>query len=502
MSKKKKLVIGGIAAAAIAILAGLIAMTVLLVMTVPKDMQYKVETVAAESEDKIEVGIISDTQFPQVEKNMYPWDYETVTNGPSHFIKALKYFKKKNVDMIILNGDVVNSAGDSSGYNIYNDILDYVYGKDRKDMPHFIFPMGNHEYYGGNQEYQFYKATGLPLNTRTILNGYSFISLSNSKLETGDTELAASNGTLADGTYNDDRIKFLEEQLASAAKDDASKPIFLFMHMPLGNELVGGHWATPQYEKINSILEKYPQAIVFTGHSHYPLSDERSITQNDFTTVNTGCASYFDFDWIKEEDVPVGEGYDAFVNGTHEDFINKDYLINPEYIGIESSADVPFRNMVNNGLILSIDCIDNEIELQRINFTTGLEFGDSFVMTEFTKDTFVRTPDKLGKGSDLQFDSDATVSAKVLPDGRVGIQFDAVNQDDVAKYYQYEIIDSNGKITIVRFFARNYYLGMDGDYQEQNILHKLTKGDYSMKVYAINSMNTKSTEALSTSFTI
>ena len=106
--------------------------------------------------------------------------------------------------------------------------LDYVYGEDRAEAPHIIYPMGNHEFYGGNQEHNFYKSTGLPLNTRTIVNGYSFISISNSKLEKGDEELAESNDTLADGTYNEKRIEFLKEQLAASNTEDPNKPIFDF----------------------------------------------------------------------------------------------------------------------------------------------------------------------------------------------------------------------------------------------------------------------------------
>lgn len=104
-------------------------------------------------------------------------------NGAEHLIKALKYFKSQDVDLLILNGDIVNSTGDYASYSAYNKVLDYVYGEERTNAPHIIYPMGNHEFYGANQEHEFYKATGLPLNTRTVINGYSFISISNSKLQ-------------------------------------------------------------------------------------------------------------------------------------------------------------------------------------------------------------------------------------------------------------------------------------------------------------------------------
>ena len=139
-------------------------------LTVPKSKKYVVETIEANSKGYIKVGIISDAQLPQEEKNLYGWDYATVMNGADHLIKALKYYKSQNVDMIVFNGDMVNATGDYAAYSAYNKILDYVYGEDRAEAPHIIYPMGNHEFYGGNQEHNFYKSTGLPLNTRTIVN--------------------------------------------------------------------------------------------------------------------------------------------------------------------------------------------------------------------------------------------------------------------------------------------------------------------------------------------
>lgn len=44
--------------------------------------------------------------------------------------------------------------------------------------------------------------------------------------------------------------------------------------------------------KFEPILSKYPQAVVFSGHSHFPLGDPRSIHQNIYTSVNDGSTTY------------------------------------------------------------------------------------------------------------------------------------------------------------------------------------------------------------------
>lgn len=495
---KSKIIILAIILLVVLIIVGIF--TVIRFTQVPQDMQYKTQTVEAKSKDKIKVGILSDAQLPQVEKHLYAWDYTTVANGADHLIKALNYFKSQNVDMVILNGDIVNAVGDYAGYSAYNKVIDYVYGEDRVDMPHFIYPMGNHEFYGANQEHQFFKATNLPLNARTVINGYSFISISNSKVEKKDEELAKSNGTSTDGTYNQERIAFLKTQLAQAAKEAPEQPLFIFLHMPIDDSIVGGHWATPQFEEIYATLKKYPQAVVFTSHSHYCLSDERSVMQKDFTMVNTGTTSYFDFDWLKKEDIPQDISTEDFLSGNHASLRNKDYLINPELLGIEKSDDVPFRSEANNGLILEIDVEKNAFSLDKVNFNLGVKFGEHFTMNAYNKDNFTRTAALLGSGEMPFFDSKA-ISTEA-DEGTVVITFGAANQSVASKYYLYELEDEDGKITYVRYFAKNYILGYDTDYTEQNVLRGLNKGKYTIRIFAVNSFGLTSETFLSNTFAV
>ena len=40
----------------------------------------------------------------------------------------------------------------------------------------------------------------------------------------------------------------------------------------------------------------YPQIIYFSGHSHAPINDPRSIHQKHFTSLGTGTLSYFELD--------------------------------------------------------------------------------------------------------------------------------------------------------------------------------------------------------------
>ena len=71
------------------------------------------------------------------------------------------------------------------------------------------------------------------------------------------------------------------------AELDPSKPFFFCQHAHLQNT-VYGPWAWGHDSgETTAALSKYPNAVAFSGHSHYVLTDERSIWQGAFTSVGT-----------------------------------------------------------------------------------------------------------------------------------------------------------------------------------------------------------------------
>lgn len=49
------------------------------------------------------------------------------------------------------------------------------------------------------------------------------------------------------------------------------------------------HWTT---NNLCHVLNRFPQAVFFSGHTHFPVADERSIWQGGYTSINTGSSSY------------------------------------------------------------------------------------------------------------------------------------------------------------------------------------------------------------------
>lgn len=112
-----------------------------------------------------------------------------------------------------------------------------------------------------------------------VINGFHFIGVSASKNE-GEH-------------YGDHQKEWLREQLDAAVADDPSKPVFVIQHEHISNTVYGSSdfegWGMPDFA---DILKDYPQVIDFSGHSHYPINDPRSIWQGEYTAFGTGGLYY------------------------------------------------------------------------------------------------------------------------------------------------------------------------------------------------------------------
>ena len=112
-----------------------------------------------------------------------------------------------------------------------------------------------------------------------VINGFHFIGISASKVE-GEH-------------YGEHQKAWLREQLDEAVAADPSKPIFVIQHEHISNTVYGSSdfegWGMPDFAEI---LKEYPQVIDFSGHSHYPNNDPRSIWQGKYTAIGTGGLYY------------------------------------------------------------------------------------------------------------------------------------------------------------------------------------------------------------------
>ena len=189
--------------------------------------------------------------------------------------------KYKNLDALYVVGDFANS-GTLEQMTAFKNTLDENLKGDTKA----VLCMASHEFSSAGVEgayEKFDKVFNQAPDTHLVINGFHFICLSCSER----------------CSYNDEKRAFLKTALDEAVEDNPKKPIFVFQHPHISDTVYGSiNWGD---DDLNDILCDYPQIIDFSGHSHAPINDPRSIHQRNFTCLGTGTLSYFegdDFDKI------------------------------------------------------------------------------------------------------------------------------------------------------------------------------------------------------------
>lgn len=186
---------------------------------------------------------------------------------------AMQYITQNHPDIkaFFLVGDVTDNGTEAEFTGIKKMVEDNL-----PTGANAYFMMGNHDLYKGKDIYS--RIIGQPLNQYIERNGYPFITLSLDKT--------------SNPYYEETSFNFLKEHLKTAAETYPGKPIFVFGHVPPKHTTWGDTWECTNNEDLHEELSKYPQVIFFTGHTHFTIEDERSITQNKYTWINAGPSHY------------------------------------------------------------------------------------------------------------------------------------------------------------------------------------------------------------------
>ncbi len=121
--------------------------------------------------------------------------------------------------------------------------------------------------------------TGLPTSFMRVIGGCPFVGVSTSE-QTGVY-------------YDESQRGWLRKTLDDAARQCPGKPVFVLQHEHVCGTVFGSMpedgWGNDFFQ---DIFCDYPRIVHFSGHSHYPLNDPRSVWQGAFTAIGTGALSY------------------------------------------------------------------------------------------------------------------------------------------------------------------------------------------------------------------
>ena len=363
---------------------------------------------------------------------------------------AYDYAESQSYDKL----DAILVAGDMTNYGYESEMLAFKSALDanlREGTENFMIT-GNHEFFLMKDEElvieNWENIFEREINTHNVLNGYHFINLSLMGYY--------------DSTY-EESLEWFEAELEAAAKDDPTKPIFVQHHYPVTDTVYGSDlWGTSE---MTSIMEKYPQIISFSGHSHYPMNDPRSIWQGDFTALGCGTLAYFELE--------PGMVYGSLPP-------NKENAC--QYYVVEVHAD-------------------NSVTIKGYDVMTEQFFDFEYTIEEpANKDSFIYTDARANEADAPVFAEGAEVIVDSVGDNKVTLTIPQATDGECIHSYRFDFYIDGDKMSSASIWSEFYFLDMPETltYEFKGLLEA---SDYTVKVTAIDSWGKESETPITAEFT-
>ncbi len=204
-----------------------------------------------------------------------------ITDSPSSLDRsrlALELFRREGVDAIADLGDL-GQANYEKGYDMYRELVGKVF-PDAAKRPDLLYVHADHERYnpkGGlfthEEAFRRFRAhIGIehPYFTERNYNGLPVLVFPQALDLIGG-------------------LKSYEEKIAAACKANPDMPVIVFDHVPPYDTVYNSVMWGDRGPAHRRILDRYPQVVSVTGHSHNSILNERCIWQGAFTAIDAGC---------------------------------------------------------------------------------------------------------------------------------------------------------------------------------------------------------------------
>lgn len=335
------------------------------------------------------------------------------SRGITQYRKALNMFKNMGIDVLIDVGDT-SDVYDPQVWREYKNVFDTVF-QNSDEQPEMLVNMGNHEYYGSSDKEEareifneiFGKSSS---NEHKVINGYHFINIT-----TYDEYCL----------YSQETLDWLAAEIEKASAQSPGKPVFVSGHPHVQTTVYGSDcgWGNGQ---LYEVLQNYENVVYISGHSHFVLTDERSIHQRDFTSVGTASIQYLELEGGK-------------LQGIH-----------PE--GVFSMSQV-----------LYMEIYSDRVEFTRINLETGETLKDKWVIdSDLKKENFVYTDDRKYQRSAPVFPDNSSISFDNVTADEAVVTFTAAQHEDFTHSYRIRAIDTEtGSVDFDNLMFSDFYLGIE-----------------------------------------
>ena len=397
------------------------------------------------------------------------------------------------LDAMAVVGDLTNGGTASQ----YSEFVQFFSSEENilNPIDNFLFMMGNHDNYPDNNQgptnYQnglrpFNNNKSYPLDQYVLIKGYPFIAISCRAGYNNDD-----NSSYGTASYPATVVNTLRRYLKQAAEDAPGKPIFVFTHVAPRNtcystwgDIEGAAWAM---WRLNSVLNEYPQAVVFCGHSHYPLGDPRSIHQgtnpnstnkNYYTVINTASTNYSEINPGAVEAGIHPEGYTKVNEGMIiEELATGDIEIRRydtyRNVEIDSLHRWVIKAPFDGRMFEYADIRDKDDNPNNVPLRTGLP-APEFITSNISAEAYL---------------TDATIT------------FDQAVDNECVFRYKISLYKGDQEVKSVFVFSQ-FYLTIDTpDHLSYTFEDLSPNTEYRVEVYAYDSYDNISESCLTTTFT-
>lgn len=353
------------------------------------------------------------------------------------------------VDAFFGLGDF-SSIGTEPDYKAYVDTLkEHV----REDTV-CINVAGNHEFKADNYKELFEQYFEHELNTVTEINGFTCIGFSGER-------------SLTEWTFTPKSLMWLSDEIHKA-EEKSDKPVFVFEHPhPFGTVYGSSIWCTPQ---LNPVFAGHNQVINFSGHSHFPMNDPRSINQTTYTSVGVGAMARFELD--------------------------KNYVVGQHPERYEDAAQF---------CVVEADS-DGSVRLRGYDLLSDTYFCDYYIEDVNNPDAFAYTYKNMKAHDETPvFGKDTKATVKLTENGDYRISFTEATVPDgyIVHEYEVSIADENKEEVYKDEFIASYYI-TDSENTQGFTVSKdiLQKGKtYTLTIKAESAYH-RDSEAVSIEFTV
>jgi 3',5'-cyclic AMP phosphodiesterase CpdA len=236
-------------------------------------------------------------------------------------------------------------------------------------------------------------------------------------------------------TYDPVAVTWLDNQLKTITTAEPDKYVIIITHPMVSNTVYGsmlgeasgvwdymnGYWAS---SALTSVLNKYPQAVIFGGHLHFALNDPRSIWQGAFTAL--GCAS-----------------------------VRYMSVENAKYEGMASATTMSDANEFSQGNLLQFDSNGN-MRVYRMDFYNKAVIGDPLTLSHPTEDlNHLRKYSHTVRSLSNQAPTLSTITVSTVDDV-TSVTFAAGKDDEFVHDYELTL-SKEGTVQATKYILADFY---------------------------------------------